>query len=581
MAAIVYIGLKSTNNKVLNHRIWIATQGFDPKKHRLILCVNNSFIDDLKEYFIKNIYLAEPKPKPVFGGSALIYNSFQNQIPDPGRSVSIYALLYDFQRDIVIDCKRQEYEYSDLFKTFIAELGITNVLKEKFNRYFHKTRTVASVEGPFKEVECKTLETEVKIGTKYYFRATPKQYVSPTEMLLIKWQYRYDDDDPKSFNSSYETGTFFNNVMSCTFDKNPQTIKVYAFFRGLNEKVAVKFDIFNTSGESENAGEDEMSEDENVCKCEERIRAFMRMLRIGEGTENEKGYTTQYSGKQFTDMSKHPENVIKAGNYSSSAAGAYQIMRYTWWWLKGEKLTDKNLKANVYEKSHDYIKKYSIPDFSAESQDKLCIIILKHKRQGSLELITEGKIKEALEKYGSYEWASLPPGRYGQPAQTMDEALKKYQEFLNDELKGKTNLHLKKGFLKEFNIVCNCKTAPVNKGYNIDAAVAYIESHAEEKSINACAKYVRVAIEAGGLKSNASPRNALNYFTILKDLGFTELQTTDYKKGDIVVFDAVKGHKYGHIAMWSGTQWISDFKQKSIIVNTAYKNGKKSIFRWK
>ncbi|WP_421497721.1 peptidoglycan DD-metalloendopeptidase family protein [Flavobacterium columnare] len=192
------------------------------------------------------------------------------------------------------------------------------------------------------------------------------------------------------------------------------------------------------------------------CECEARIRAFMRMLRVGEGTEGEKGYTTQYSETQFSDTSKHPENVITAGSYSSSAAGAYQIMRYTWWWLKGEKLTKDNKKANVYEESHDYIKKYSIPDFSAESQDKLCIIILKHKRIGSLDLITKNKIKEALEKYGSYEWASLPPGRYGQPTQTMEEALKKYDEYLKEELAGETNLYLKKGFLKEFDIKCNC-----------------------------------------------------------------------------------------------------------------------------
>ena len=192
------------------------------------------------------------------------------------------------------------------------------------------------------------------------------------------------------------------------------------------------------------------------CECEARIRAFMRMLRVGEGTENEKGYTTMYSGVQFTDFSKHPENVITAGNYSSSAAGAYQIMRYTWWWLGGEKLTDGNKKANVYEENHDYIKKYNVPDFNQESQDKLCVIILKHKRPGSLDLITKNQIKASLEQYGSYEWASLPPGRYGQPTQTMDVALAKYEEYLKDELKEITNLHIKKGFMKEFDIKCNC-----------------------------------------------------------------------------------------------------------------------------
>ncbi|MBW7676325.1 peptidoglycan DD-metalloendopeptidase family protein [Chryseobacterium chendengshani] len=229
------------------------------------------------------------------------------------------------------------------------------------------------------------------------------------------------------------------------YKKEPELLYIQAKAQG--EKQHDK-DFLKTDGAYFTVGKN--------CECEQRIRAFMRMLRIGEGTEGEKGYTTQYSGAQFSDMSTHPETVITAGAYSSSAAGAYQIMRYTYWWLKGEKLTSDNKKAGVYEESHDYVKKYSIPDFTAESQDKLCVIILKHKRSGSLDLITKNQIKESLEQYGSYEWASLPPGRYGQPAQTMDVALAKYEKFLSEELAGTSDLHIKKGFLKEFGIPCNC-----------------------------------------------------------------------------------------------------------------------------
>ena len=117
--------------------------------------------------------------------------------------------------------------------------------------------------------------------------------------------------------------------------------------------------------------------------------------------------------------------------------------------------------------------------------------------------------------------------------------------------------------------------------YDIDKAVSYIKTHAEKKSTSLCAKYVRLAIEAGGLESSAVKRNAQNYLTILKDLGFTEEETTSYIKGDIVVFGIPKGHDNGHIAMYTGSEWISDFKQNSIIVNDVYTNAKKTIFRWK
>ncbi|WP_228409721.1 PAAR-like protein [Chryseobacterium sp. T16E-39] len=197
------------------------------------------------------------------------------------------------------------------------------------------------------------------------------------------------------------------------------------------------------------------NDDDGICEAEARVRAFMRMLRKGEGTEGEKGYTTQYSGKQFTDLSKHPEEVITAGNYSSSAAGAYQIMRYTWWWVNGEKLTKENKKAGVYEDAHDYIKKYQISSFNQESQDETCIILFKYKQSRKfLDLIVANKPQEAMEKYGSYEWASLPPGRYGQPTQTMEGALAEYERCLKEELKGISNLHIKKGFLKKFGYDC-------------------------------------------------------------------------------------------------------------------------------
>ncbi|WP_264847813.1 glycoside hydrolase family 24 protein, partial [Capnocytophaga catalasegens] len=150
--------------------------------------------------------------------------------------------------------------------------------------------------------------------------------------------------------------------------------------------------------------------EEKKCVCEERIRAFMRMLKIGEGTgelnikgekiDPQRGYRIAFGGNEITDFSKHPEKVYNG----SSAAGAYQIMQYTWKWLKGER-TIKNKK--VYDEKGDYCKKYNIQSFDEESQDKLCLAILKHKREGILDLIMKGEIEMAVRKYASLEWASL------------------------------------------------------------------------------------------------------------------------------------------------------------------------------
>ncbi len=96
-------------------------------------------------------------------------------------------------------------------------------------------------------------------------------------------------------------------------------------------------------------------------------------------------------------------------------------------------------------------KKYGITDFTPESQDLLCVIILKEKvRDNALDMIIHGKIKEAIENSCSYEWASLPPARHNQPIKSLSECLRIYSEFFKEEMEGKTDLHIKNGFLNGF-----------------------------------------------------------------------------------------------------------------------------------
>lgn len=168
-----------------------------------------------------------------------------------------------------------------------------------------------------------------------------------------------------------------------------------------------------------------------------RVRAFMRMLRVGEGTVGDKGYETLFSGKSFIkdysrDFSDHPRIKIKSGKLISSAAGAYQVMGYTW--------DDPSMV--------DARKEYNVKDFSPLSQDIFCLIFLK-KRSGALDEIRKGKIEDALCKL-IYEWASLPPGRYGQPSKTMGEALSIFESYLEEELSSKTDLKIPVGVTNDF-----------------------------------------------------------------------------------------------------------------------------------
>lgn len=122
--------------------------------------------------------------------------------------------------------------------------------------------------------------------------------------------------------------------------------------------------------------------------------------------------------------------------------------------------------------------------------------------------------------------------------------------------------------------------------YNITAAVKHLVSNAQPTSIHYCARYVANAMAAGGLKFTRKA-SAYMYSGELPRIGFTCLATktgraaqnawsnANAKAGDI----AVMAHgQHGHICMYSGSQWISDFKQRNAWVYRA--EGTVQFFRF-
>ena len=116
-------------------------------------------------------------------------------------------------------------------------------------------------------------------------------------------------------------------------------------------------------------------------------------------------------------------------------------------------------------------------------------------------------------------------------------------------------------------IICLCLIASISC-IDMDAAVKYLVSHAKPKSVHLCAGYVARALHAGGFHFK-NQGAAYQYRTkgILKSIGYREIsKPKSFKKGDITITERNSYHKYGHMAMYSGKQWISDFKQKSEFV---------------
>ena len=102
---------------------------------------------------------------------------------------------------------------------------------------------------------------------------------------------------------------------------------------------------------------------------------------------------------------------------------------------------------------------------------------------------------------------------------------------------------------------------------DLDAAIKHLQDNAQPKSLGYCARYVRQAINAGGLVLSSQPGSAKKYGPPLVAAGYTALPVAGYAatRGDIFVMQpADKPEGHGHIAMFDGEVWISDFKQRDM-----------------
>lgn len=132
------------------------------------------------------------------------------------------------------------------------------------------------------------------------------------------------------------------------------------------------------------------------------VRAFLDVIRAGEGTSDPDGYRRHFGGRLFTGYADHPRVAITAGGYTSTAAGAYQLLARTWDGL---------------------VQQYGFPDFSPASQDEAAVALIIGR--GALAAVRAGRLDEAIAACNR-EWASLPGSPYGQPTRTLAQALATY-----------------------------------------------------------------------------------------------------------------------------------------------------------
>lgn len=131
---------------------------------------------------------------------------------------------------------------------------------------------------------------------------------------------------------------------------------------------------------------------------ETNVQAFLKAIRLGEGTSDELGYYRIVGGGSFSDDSKHPRIKVHIERYNvdSTAAGAYQIIWPTWQGL---------------------LRQYGFPDFTPECQDEAAVALIAEKR--ALDDVKAGRLAEAIAKCAPI-WASLPGSTAGQRTESYD-----------------------------------------------------------------------------------------------------------------------------------------------------------------
>lgn len=135
------------------------------------------------------------------------------------------------------------------------------------------------------------------------------------------------------------------------------------------------------------------------------VRAFLRAIRLGEGTSDDLGYTRIVGGDQFNHFVDHPRarRYIRRYKVWSTAAGAYQIIAPTWDGL---------------------VRQYNFPDFCPECQNEAAVALIAEKR--ALRHVKNGDLSKAIPLLRGV-WASLPGADGGQRQEPLDSVMAEYQ----------------------------------------------------------------------------------------------------------------------------------------------------------
>ena len=115
--------------------------------------------------------------------------------------------------------------------------------------------------------------------------------------------------------------------------------------------------------------------------------------------------------------------------------------------------------------------------------------------------------------------------------------------------------------------------------FDLSASIDHLNTNAfpsYQNGCGKCARAVRLAIDAGGIDTDVrgtSSTSAKDYGANLEVWGFEEINKENYvpQKGDVRIIQPPQGETHGHMNMYNGERWVSDFIERDYWPGPAYR----------
>ena len=556
-----YEFIKSSDLRTEGNKLYVNND--EDAVHELWHFISKNIPDERFQEFYKD--LSDSKISKL-GGDLKFVNRTGNpqEFYDPSELLArLFAAKYKTQgnsytKEFFKNARANETKYGYNFRDLLHMYNDDNLVKLFSFKLNNEHKKDNMEKRPFEDW---IITVNPDYISPNYDLETAYKYVNPEQ--LKRWRNAVNSDDPEKElkQRDAETGKFVNHLPSVapygegdyiflkkgTVDENPEVQDEINEFR--NGKTGLEKThelIFNPE--------------------ENRYFYIKKSSKFKNGGNLEEALQLLKSGGEFQIIQDDVKTITNDGDYALTIdkdkldneleqyfTGTNGIMK------THDLIWDNSHNRYFYRKKVNKKQLGGLVDYTPVETDETAVV---KKVRDSLNLLQSNLLPEYAEQ------ASTPSesSNYYTPQPTSDYT----SEFTPSETTSEStqvpdNLNL--------------------DGWDLEKTLKHLREHAHDKSTHYCARYVRQALEAGGLVGFRVPsaKDEIKLNT-LASIGFKKIaeasdNTTSPgytpQAGDI----AITFENGNHAAMYDGTKWISDFRQKGLDVYHNKKNSKAYIYR--